>query len=83
MLVLAPQQTMGSQVEERLRRTSQTGRIRFSEFFKDYDPLKSGVITSTFLAQTKFERQDFDQLFGRAYSHSNALAASCTLLHEY
>lgn len=41
-----PQPSVGSQVEERLRRTSQTGRIRFSEFFKDFDPLKSGVITS-------------------------------------
>ena len=40
------QPSIGSQVEERLRRSSQTGRIRFSEFFKDYDPLKSGVITS-------------------------------------
>ena len=42
----ALQPSVGSQVEERLRRSSQTGRIRFSEFFKDYDPLKSGDITS-------------------------------------
>lgn len=46
VLVNSSQQYIGSQVEEKLRRSSQTGRIRFSEFFKDYDPLKSGVITS-------------------------------------
>ena len=38
--------SIDTQLEERLRRASQTGRIRFSEFFKDFDPLKSGVITS-------------------------------------
>ena len=33
-------------VEERLKSMAMTKRIRVSEFFKDYDPLRSGYITS-------------------------------------
>ena len=46
MMIQSPLPSIDTQLEERLRRASQTGRIRFSEFFKDFDPLKSGVITS-------------------------------------
>ena len=33
-------------VEDQLRHVTQTKRIRVSEFFKDFDPLRSGYITS-------------------------------------
>ena len=50
--------SIDTQLEERLRRASQTGRIRFSEFFKDFDPLKSGVITSR-LPASSFARLNY------------------------
>ena len=33
-------------VEDQLRHATQMKRIRVSEFFKDFDPLRSGYITS-------------------------------------
>ena len=33
-------------VEDQLRHVTQIKRIRVSEFFKDFDPLRSGYITS-------------------------------------
>lgn len=33
-------------VEDKLRHVTQIKRIRVSEFFKDFDPLRSGYITS-------------------------------------
>ena len=50
--------SIDTQLEERLRRASQTGSIRFSEFFKDFDPLKSGVITSR-LPASSFARHNY------------------------
>ena len=35
-----------SSVEDQLRHVTQIKRIRVSEFFKDFDPLRSGYITS-------------------------------------
>lgn len=35
-----------SSLEERLKYITQIKRIRVSEFFKDFDPLRSGFITS-------------------------------------
>jgi Ca2+-binding EF-hand superfamily protein len=71
----ALQPSVGSQVEERLRRSSQTGRIRFSEFFKDYDPLKSGDITKMQFCRCldqhlslRLSEADYDFLVGK-YGH--------------
>ena len=41
-------------VEEQLRHVTQIKRIRVSEFFKDFDPLRSGYITS----KMKFKHQN-------------------------
>ena len=35
----------GANIEAKIRHTTQTKRIRVSEFFKDYDPLRSGFIS--------------------------------------
>ena len=52
MATHAPTASVGSAVEERLKHATQTRRIRVSEFFKDYDPLRSGFITSECLGKT-------------------------------
>ena len=47
-------------VEDQLRHVTQIKRIRVSEFFKDFDPLRSGYITSKapkFIMQYIFLRQ--------------------------
>lgn len=53
-------------VEEQLRHVTQIKRIRVSEFFKDFDPLRSGYITS----KMKFKHQNL------------ICSMSCALCHK-
>jgi len=44
--VAVPFQPSGEGIEVKLRRAAKDKRLRFTEFFKDFDSLRSGFITS-------------------------------------
>lgn len=62
----------GANIEAKIRHTTQTKRIRVSEFFKDYDPLRSGFISETQFCRCldqhiglKLSQQDREFLAGK------------------